>query len=90
MVKVSPDIENIEIEKITEVLLDNNVEAVIVSNTSDATRDKLKNIQGHQKGGLSGKPIELKATILINKFYKLLNGKIKILEQMELKLDILL
>ncbi len=79
VVKVSPDIENIEIEKITEVLLDNNVEAVIVSNTSDATRDKLKNIQGHQKGGLSGKPIELKATILINKFYKLLNGKIKII-----------
>ena len=79
VVKVSPDIENIEIEKITEVLLDNNVEAVIVSNTSDSTRDKLRNIQGHQKGGLSGKPIELKATILINKFYKLLNGKIKII-----------
>ncbi len=39
----------------------------------------LKNIQGHQKGGLSGKPIELKSTELVRKFYKILNGKIKII-----------
>ena len=37
------------------------------------------NIQKYQKGGLSGKPIEEKSTKLINKFYKLLNGKIKII-----------
>ncbi len=79
VVKVSPDINDREINKISEVLLDNNVEAVIVSNTSDSTRDKLKNIQGHQKGGLSGKPIEKKSTNLINKFYKILNGRIKII-----------
>jgi dihydroorotate dehydrogenase len=39
----------------------------------------LGNIQRHQKGGLSGKPIEEKSNILINKFYKLLKGKIKII-----------
>ena len=59
--------------------MDNKIEAIIVSNTSDATRDNLKNIQSHQKGGLSGKPIELKSTKLINKFYKILNKKIKII-----------
>ena len=78
-VKVSPDIEDQEIKSICEVLLNNNVEAVIVSNTSDSSREELKNIQSHQKGGLSGKPIELKSTQLINKFYKILNGKIKII-----------
>ena len=30
---------------------------------------RLNNIQKHQKGGLSGKPIEEKSTNLINKFY---------------------
>ena len=79
LVKVSPDINDQEIKPICEVLLNNNVEAVIVSNTSDSSRDKLKNIQGHQKGGLSGKPIELQSTNLIKKFYKILNGKIKII-----------
>ena len=79
VVKISPDINDQEIKKISEVLLSNNIEAVIISNTSDSTRDDLKNIQGHQKGGLSGKPIELKSTELVRKFYKILNGKIKII-----------
>ena len=79
VVKVSPDINNQEISSISEVLLNNNIEAVIISNTSDSTRDKLKNIQSHQKGGLSGKPIEEKSSVLINKFYKILNGRIKII-----------
>ena len=78
-VKVSPDIDDKEIKKISEVLLSNNVAAVIVSNTSDSTRDDLKNIQSYQKGGLSGKPIELKSTELIGKFYNILKGRIKII-----------
>ena len=78
-VKISPDIDDQEIKKITEVLLSNNIDAVIISNTSDSSRDSLNNIQKHQRGGLSGKPIEEKSTKLINKFYKLLNGKIKII-----------
>ncbi len=78
-VKVSPDIDYQEINKISEVLLNNDIEAIIVSNTSDSTRDNLRNIQRHQKGGLSGKPIEEKSTKLISKFYKILNGKIKII-----------
>ncbi|MDC3087859.1 quinone-dependent dihydroorotate dehydrogenase, partial [Candidatus Pelagibacter sp.] len=78
-VKVSPDIDDQEVNKITEVLLSNNIEVVIISNTSDSSRDSLSNIQKHQKGGLSGKPIEKKSLILINKFYKLINGRIKII-----------
>ena len=78
-VKVSPDISEDQVNQISEILLENEINVVIVSNTSDATRDKLSNIQRHQKGGLSGKPIEEKSNILINKFYKLLKGKIKII-----------
>ena len=78
-VKVSPDINDQEINKISEVLLNNNIEVIIISNTSDSTRENLNNIQGHQKGGLSGKPIEKKSTNLISKFYKILKGKIKII-----------
>ena len=79
VVKVSPDISDQDVSKISDVLLDNNIEAVIISNTSDSTRDRLSNILKHQKGGLSGKPIEEKSTILINKFYNILEGRIKII-----------
>ena len=78
-VKVSPDIDDKEINKISEVLLNKNIEAIIISNTSDASRESLINVQKHQKGGLSGKPIEEKSTKLINKFFKILNGRIKII-----------
>ena len=78
-VKVSPDINEDQVNQISEILLKYEIKAIIVSNTSEATRDKLSNIQRHQKGGLSGKPIEEKSNILINKFYKLLKGKIKII-----------
>tara|TARA_B100001057_G_scaffold160013_1_gene160655 strand:- start:100 stop:1146 length:1047 start_codon:yes stop_codon:yes gene_type:complete len=79
VVKVSPDIDEREINEISEVLLNNYIEAVIISNTSDATRDNLKNNQSHQKGGLSGKPIDNKSTKLISKFYKILKGRINII-----------
>ena len=78
-IKVSPDISEDQVSQISEILLEHEIKAIIVSNTSEATRDKLGNIQRHQKGGLSGKPIEEKSNILINEFYKLLKGKIKII-----------
>jgi dihydroorotate dehydrogenase len=78
-VKVSPDISEDQVSQISEILLEHEIKAIIVSNTSEANRDKLSNIQRHQKGGLSGKPIEEKSNILINEFYKLLKGKIKII-----------
>ena len=79
VVKIAPDINDADVQKISEVLLDNDIEAIIISNTSNVTREKLKDIQKHQKGGLSGKPIEEKSNLLINKFYKNLKNKIKII-----------
>ena len=78
-VKISPDIDENQINLISEILLENEIKAIIISNTSDSSRDTLSDIQKHQKGGLSGKPIQIKSNILINKFYKLLKGKIKII-----------
>ena len=79
VVKVSPDILDDQINLISEILLRYKVSAIIVSNTSESNRGVLQNISKHQKGGLSGKPIEEKSNIMINKFYKLLKDKIKII-----------
>ncbi len=79
VVKISPDIIENQINQISEILLENNIEGIIISNSSEATRNELIDAQKHQKGGLSGKPIENKSNILINKFYKLLKGRIKII-----------
>ena len=79
IVKISPDISEGQIEIICKTLIHYKVSAIIVSNTSAKNRDKLKDILKHQKGGLSGKPLEEEANKLISKFYKILNGKIEII-----------
>ena len=79
VVKISPDILDNQIKLISEILLRYKVSAIIISNTTEENRENLKNILKHQKGGLSGKPLEEKSNKLIAKFYGLLKGKTKII-----------
>jgi len=79
VVKISPDILGEQIELISEILLKYKVNAIIVSNTTANNRENLQDITKHQKGGLSGKPLEEVSNKLISKFHKLLNGKIEII-----------
>ncbi len=79
VVKISPDIAEEQIRSVSKMLLDHKVSAVIISNTTAGNREKLNDILKHQKGGLSGKPLEEEANKLISKFYKLLKGKIEII-----------
>jgi dihydroorotate dehydrogenase len=79
VVKISPDISEDQISTISKILLDYKVGAIIISNTTSKNREKINNILKHQKGGLSGKPLEEEANKLISKFYKLLKGKIEII-----------
>ena len=78
-VKISPDIKTKDLDLIGNILLNKNIKLVIISNTSDGTRENLKNINKLEKGGLSGKPIEEKSNLLINEFYKKFQNKIKII-----------
>tara|TARA_Y100001935_G_C17287944_1_gene501504 strand:+ start:929 stop:1963 length:1035 start_codon:yes stop_codon:yes gene_type:complete len=78
-VKISPDLKSKDLDKIGNILLKNNIKIVIISNTSDRTRDNLKNINKFEKGGLSGKPIQQKSNLIINEFYKIFKNKIKII-----------
>ena len=79
VVKISPDILDNQINTISEILLKYKVSAIIVSNTTENSRENLQSILKHQKGGLSGKPLEEKSNRLIAKFYNLLKGKIEII-----------
>ena len=78
-VKISPDIENNQIETVAEILTKNFVDIAIISNTTDRNRDSLKNINKLEKGGLSGKPIEIRSNELIRNFYKIFGKNIKII-----------
>ena len=79
VVKISPDIPDEQIESISKTLIKYKVRAIIVSNTTASNREKLEDVTKHQKGGLSGKPLEDISNKLIGKFYKLLKDKIEII-----------
>jgi len=77
--KISPDLNEDQIDSVAKILLENQIEIIIISNTSDKNRENLKNINKLEKGGLSGKPIEEISNKTILKFYKILDNKIKII-----------
>ena len=79
VVKISPDILDDEVSKISEILLNHKIQAIIISNTTDRNREELHSFQKHQKGGLSGKPLESRSNQLINIFFNSLKGRIPII-----------
>ena len=78
-VKISPDLNFDQIELISEILINNDVETIIISNSTDRNRENLLNINKLEKGGLSGKPIEKISNKIIRQFYKMIGKKIKII-----------
>ena len=79
LLKISPDLDDASINNIVDLSLKNNINGIILTNTSDKNRDKLIDNQKNEKGGLSGQPIKDLSTKIIKKFYKKLNGKIPII-----------
>ena len=79
LLKISPDIQDSDITKISETAIKNNISAIIIANTTNINRDHLISEMKIQEGGLSGEPIQKLSTNMIKKFYKQLNKKIPII-----------
>ncbi len=78
-IKLSPDIEEKEINNIVEIVNKYKIDGIIISNTTNKNREKLLDSKKNEAGGLSGQPIKSISTNLIKKFYKELNRKITII-----------
>ena len=78
-VKVAPDLEPIEITGIAEALLDNNIDALIATNTT-LSRDAVTGMKhGEEAGGLSGEPVREMSTEVIRRFHSHLKDIIPII-----------
>ena len=79
LIKLSPDFENKNIEKMCELLLKESVNGIILTNTSVLNREKLINQNRQESGGLSGFPIFKISNDKIKIFYKFIGKKIPII-----------
>ena len=59
--------------------MNNDISAIILTNTTNGNRDNLVSKIKKEEGGLSGEPLRQISTNVIKKFYKQLNGKIPII-----------
>ena len=75
-VKIAPDLTVVEMEDIAKAVLENDVDGILVTNTSNQRPDSLLSKQRGEKGGLSGKPIRDLSTECIRKMYELTGGEV--------------
>ena len=77
--KISPDLTEEQIRDIALMSLANTIDGLVLSNS---TLDRPSTLLSHFKdeiGGLSGKPLFLKSTLILKKMYKLTNGQIPLI-----------
>ncbi|MGM0422930.1 MAG: dihydroorotate dehydrogenase (quinone), partial [Pseudomonadota bacterium] len=79
VVKISPDIADEDIAPVCKVLIEQDVNGVILTNTTTDRPADLDPEIAKEKGGLSGRPLRAKSTGFIERFYKQLNGQIPII-----------
>ncbi|UCB55257.1 MAG: quinone-dependent dihydroorotate dehydrogenase [Thiotrichales bacterium] len=79
LVKIAPDLTDDEIVQLVGTLLDNDIDGVIATNTSNQ-RPALKNARlAAEQGGLSGRPIQQQSDHVLNVVLKAIDGQIPVI-----------
>lgn len=79
LVKLAPDLADDDLPDVVRVILGNKVDGIVVSNTTLA-RDGLgdRSFAG-EAGGLSGRPLFVRATRMLARVYRLTQGKLPLI-----------
>ncbi|WP_374665029.1 quinone-dependent dihydroorotate dehydrogenase [Acinetobacter sp.] len=79
VLKVAPDLEQEDIQFISNQLLQFKIDGLIVTNTT-LSREGVENLKhGDEAGGLSGAPVFVKSTACLAAFAKVLKGQIPLI-----------
>lgn len=79
LIKIAPDLNKTEQEKIAKIILTKEIEGIIISNTTIDRKLDLKTTMVPVSGGLSGKPLFEKSNQVLKNIYQLTQGKIPII-----------
>ncbi|MEK7792401.1 MAG: quinone-dependent dihydroorotate dehydrogenase [Pseudomonadota bacterium] len=78
-VKIAPDLDELQIQSIAELLLKHQVDGVIATNTT-LSRVGIEHLpHAHETGGLSGAPLTRSATAVIRQLHHVLQGAMPII-----------
>ena len=75
-IKISPDLNEDQLRDIALISLANNIDGLIITNTTLQRPNNLISINKNNNGGLSGKPLFINSNNILRKMYNLTNGQI--------------
>ncbi len=78
-IKISPDLNEDQLRDIALISLANNIDGLIITNTTINRPNNLKSYNKFNKGGLSGKPLYELSNNILRKMYNLTNGQITLI-----------
>lgn len=79
LVKIAPDLDNAEIALIAEVLLKQDIDGVIATNTTLDRSAVQGSLHRDEAGGLSGAPLTSRSTAVIRQLVNSLEGRIPVI-----------
>ena len=79
LIKISPDLNEDQLRDIALISLANNIDGLILTNTSTQRPKNLKTKNLPHKGGISGKPLFENSNKILKKMYNLTNGQITLI-----------
>lgn len=78
-VKIAPDLDGNQIQEMGELLIANQIDGVIATNTT-LSRTGVEHLRhGQETGGLSGEPVRAKSTSVIRELSRVLDGALPII-----------
>jgi dihydroorotate dehydrogenase len=78
LVKLAPDLSDVELDDALEAILINKMDGVIATNTT-LSREGVKSTQVSESGGLSGLPLFPQSLEMVSKIYQRTSGKLPVI-----------
>ncbi len=79
LVKIAPDLSEVERADLADVALTSGIDGLIVSNTTVSRPPGLRSGHAHEPGGLSGKPLFAPSTSLLAEMYRRTQGRVPLI-----------
>ena len=79
LLKIAPDLEEGEVVQIADSLVRHQVDGVIATNTTLSREGVENSTYANQAGGLSGRPVAEKSTLVVERLHREINGQLPII-----------
>jgi len=79
LVKIAPDLDEVQISQVSESLINNNIDGVIATNTTLERTAVQGQEYADEAGGLSGLPVRERSTHVVKELKRLTQGKLPII-----------